>query len=42
MLLSFGAVYFVLCKIDEALKYDSLISKTIKQSQIIRIEKYKL
>lgn len=30
MLFSFGAVYFVLCKIDEGLKHDSLILKTMK------------
>ena len=42
MLLSFGAVYFLLCKIDEALKHESLISKNMKNSQKIRIENFKL
>jgi hypothetical protein len=42
MLFSFGAVYFVLCKIDEAFKHESLILKTMKQSQKIKIEKFKI
>jgi hypothetical protein len=42
MLFSFGAVYYVLCKIDEVLKYESLILKNFKNSSKITTEKYKL